>query len=95
MTRKPVTSPRGVHPLQSMSSYLGGFPPRIPRFIMDEYVPPRTTVLDPFCGAGTTLVEARLSGRPSIGVDKNPLAIALTRAKLASVDLDQARARID
>ena len=95
MTRKPVSSPRGDHPLQSMSTYLGGFPPRIPRFIMDEYVPPRTTVLDPFCGAGTTLVEARLSGRQTIGVDKNPLAVALSRAKLASVDLDQVFARID
>lgn len=95
MTRKPVSSPRGEHPLQSMSSYLGGFPPRIPRFIMEQYVPERTTVLDPFCGAGTTLVEAKLSGRPTIGVDKNPLAVALSRAKVASVDLDQIRARID
>jgi len=95
VTRKPVTSPRGEHPLQSMSSYLGGFPPRIPRFIMEQYVPARTTVLDPFCGAGTTLVEARLSGRRTVGVDKNPLAVALSRAKLASVDLDQVCARID
>lgn len=95
MTRKPGMSPRGEHPLQSMSSYLGGFPPRIPRFIIDECVPPRTTVLDPFCGAGTTLVEAKLSGRPTIGVDKNPLAVALSRAKVAGVDLDQIRARIN
>lgn len=95
MTRKSVSSPRGEHPLQSMSTYLGGFPPRIPRFIMEQYVPARTTVLDPFCGAGTTLVEAKLSGRPTIGVDKNPLAVALSRAKVACVDLDQVRVRID
>jgi site-specific DNA-methyltransferase (adenine-specific) len=78
-----------------MSSYLGGFPPRIPRFILEDYVPARMTVLDPFCGAGTTLVEAKLSGRPTIGIDMNPLAVALSRAKLASVDLDQVCARID
>lgn len=95
MTRKLVSGPRGEHPLQSMSSYLGGFPPRIPRFIMEQLVPLRTTVLDPFCGAGTTLVEAKLSGRPTIGVDRNPLAVALSRAKVASVDLDQVHARID
>lgn len=95
MTRKPVSGPRGEHPLQSLSSYLGGFPPKLPRFIMEKYVPARTTVLDPFCGAGTTLVEAKLGGRPTVGVDKNPLAVALSRAKLASVDLDQVYARLD
>ncbi|MDX1999761.1 MAG: DNA methyltransferase [Thermoanaerobaculia bacterium] len=78
-----------------MSSYLGGFPPRVPRSIMESYVPARTIVLDPFCGAGTTLVEARLSGRPTIGIDKNPLAVALSRAKMASVDFDQVCARLD
>lgn len=31
-------------------------------------------VLDPFCGGGTVLVEARVAGRRSIGVDLNPLA---------------------
>src|SRR5512145_1501587 len=39
-------------------------------------------VLDPFCGSGTVLVEARLLGRRATGVDANPLAVALTRLKL-------------
>jgi hypothetical protein len=38
-------------------------------------------VLDPFCGSGTTLVEARHAGRPALGGDLNPLAVALARAK--------------
>jgi len=75
------------HPIHSMSSYLGGFPPRTPRGIIEQLVPPRVTVLDPFCGSGTTLVEAKLSGRKAIGVDLNPLAVALARAKLATVSL--------
>ncbi len=39
------------------------------------------TVLDPFCGGGTVLVEARLLGRRAIGVDLNPLAVMLARRK--------------
>jgi site-specific DNA-methyltransferase (cytosine-N4-specific) len=41
------------------------------------------TVLDPFCGAGTTLVEAVRLGRDAIGVDLNPIATLITRTKLA------------
>lgn len=38
-------------------------------------------VLDPFCGRGTTLLEARLAKRLALASDLNPLAIALTQAK--------------
>ena len=40
------------------------------------------TVLDPFCGSGTTLVSAKLLEREFIGVDINPEAIALTQRRL-------------
>lgn len=39
------------------------------------------TVLDPFCGGGTVLVEARVAGARSTGVDLNPLAIRLCEVK--------------
>ncbi len=35
------------------------------------------TVLDPFCGSGTTVVESALQGRHPIGSDLNPLALEL------------------
>lgn len=40
------------------------------------------TVLDPFCGSGTVLVEAKRAGRRALGVDLNPLAVRLARCKL-------------
>lgn len=40
------------------------------------------SVLDPFCGSGTVLVEANLSGRTALGIDANPLAVQLSRLKL-------------
>lgn len=38
-------------------------------------------LLDPFCGTGTTLVESKLAGIPSIGIDANPFSAFCTRAK--------------
>ena len=42
---------------------------------------PGDVVLDPFCGSGTVLVEARRLGRAARGVDSNPLAIELAWLK--------------
>jgi SAM-dependent methyltransferase len=41
----------------------------------------RPTILDPFCGSGTALVEARVEGFRAVGVDLNPLAVLVARAK--------------
>jgi hypothetical protein len=41
-------------------------------------------VLDPFCGRGTTNLAARMRGLPSIGLDSNPVAVAIAKAKLSS-----------
>jgi DNA methylase len=42
-------------------------------------------VLDPFCGRGTTAYAARLLGLASVGIDTNPVAVAIARAKLIKV----------
>ena len=43
--------------------------------------PQNGIVLDPFCGAGTVLLEAALSGRSALGADANPLAELITQVK--------------
>lgn len=82
------------HALHSMCSYLGCYPPVVPRRIINRIVPPRGIVLDPFCGSGTTLIEAVLAGREAVGVDLNPLAVALSRAKTAPVLLEDVLDRV-
>jgi hypothetical protein len=47
---------------------------------------PGATVLDPFCGSGTVLVEALIAGRRAIGTDLNPLAVMLARTKTSVLD---------
>ena len=39
-------------------------------------------VLDPFCGTGTTLVECKRLGIPSVGIERNPMAGFASRTKL-------------
>jgi SAM-dependent methyltransferase len=41
------------------------------------------TVLDPFCGSGTVIVEAMLARRRAIGTDLNPIAVKLAKLKTA------------
>jgi hypothetical protein len=51
-------------------------------------------VVDPFCGSGTVLVEARASGWRSAGIDLNPLAVRLARVKTWTAPVpDRRRAR--
>jgi hypothetical protein len=45
--------------------------------------------LDNFAGSGTTLVEAKLEGHPSIGIDMSPLATFAGRVKSEDRDLDK------
>jgi hypothetical protein len=40
-------------------------------------------VLDPFCGRGTTLFAARQLGLGAVGIDTNPVAVAIAEAKVA------------
>ncbi|MFT4975258.1 MAG: DNA modification methylase [Myxococcota bacterium] len=44
-------------------------------------------VHDPFCGGGTVLVEAMLSGRQSSGTDISPISTLVTRARTAPVEM--------
>ena len=45
-------------------------------------VPKGGTVLDPFCGTGTTLVAAKLEGRNAVGIEVNPFLCMASRVKV-------------
>jgi DNA modification methylase len=71
--------------------YPAKFIPPIPRAIIERYTTPGQTVCDPFCGSGTTLVEACLVGRPAFGNDLNPIAYLVSVAKTTIVDESHVR----
>ena len=83
------------HPWHSMCSYLGSFPPLMAYSLISLLTDQGDTVLDPFCGRGTTHVECRLLDRLPLSSDLNPLAVAITKAKNTSVSFTDVISRID
>ena len=57
-------------------------------------LPKSGTLLDPFCGSGTILYEARKHGLHVIGVDSNPVAIQISKAKLSGLDITESVSKI-
>jgi len=73
----------GLHP------YKGKFYPQLVRALVNlGDIEPPATILDPFMGSGTAVLESKLMGFDAIGVDLNPLAYLIANAKLTALDLD-------
>lgn len=49
--------------------YLGKYVPQLVEILLARHLPRAKTVLDPFAGSGTTLVQSLEDGRDSVGVD--------------------------
>jgi hypothetical protein len=77
-------------PIHNWYRFVLSFPPHLVRDYVDEFALSREhTLLDPFCGTGTTLVESKLCGVGSIGLEANPFAHFASSVKVDwSVDPD-------
>lgn len=73
---------RGIH---SVHPYPARFHPAWARSLLVD-VPRDAVVLDPFCGSGTVLAEAALSGRRSYGSDVNAIALRIARLRTTRRD---------
>ncbi len=58
----------------------------VKKLIEDEYVVKGAPIADPFAGCGTTLVEAKIHGYESYGVDVNPVAELITKVKTTPIN---------
>jgi site-specific DNA-methyltransferase (cytosine-N4-specific) len=54
--------------------------------IMKTYQPNIRTMLDPFAGSGTSLLEGVLAGLDVVGLDLNPLALVLSKTKCTPIN---------
>src|SRR3989344_3878469 len=66
--------------------YPAKFIPQIVSRLAEKYTNEGDLIVDPFGGCGTTLVESKIMGRSSIGVDINPVAVLITKAKITPID---------
>lgn len=65
--------------------YPAKFIPQIVRRLILENSCKGDLILDPFGGCGTTLIEAKILGRKSIGLDINPVAKLITAVKISAL----------
>ncbi len=65
--------------------YLGKFIPQLAEIFLRKFCP--KLVCDPFCGSGTTLVEAGALGIDSVGCDISEFNCLVTRVKTARYDI--------
>ena len=68
--------------------------PQIAGRLIDSYGRGARLLLDPYCGSGTSLVEANLRDISAVGSDLNPLARLIASAKTRKIPLDKAARRL-
>lgn len=61
--------------------------PQIAGRLIDNYGKKNDVLFDPYCGTGTSVVEANLRGINTISTDINPLARLITKAKSTIIPL--------
>src|SRR5258708_31266 len=89
-TKKPAAPKSGTInavqkedlPIHGWYRFVLSYPPHLVRQYMTAFgLTKSDLLLDPFCGTGTTLVEARKHGLPSVGGDAHPFAALVSRVK--------------
>ncbi|MFW6067741.1 MAG: DNA methyltransferase [Myxococcota bacterium] len=85
--------PRGPDDLtHGFHSYPARTHPGVAAVLLEGLSDRRALVLDPFCGAGTVLVESMVADRRAFGIDLNPLALRIAEVRCDWRD-EPARAR--
>jgi len=74
------TYTHGIHTYPAM------FIPQVARRLLETYSKDGDTICDIFCGSGTALVESKVLNRNAYGIDLNPLAIFLAKAKTTPIN---------
>lgn len=74
-----------THPFHSYPARLHPATARILVEVIGDGAQRDQPIVDPFCGSGTVLVEARAAGMAAVGSDLSPLAVLIARAKTWTV----------
>ena len=83
-------------PVHEWYRFVLSFPPHLVREYLLDHIKLRSggTVLDPFCGTGTTVVEAKKLGFSGFGLESSPMACFATATKVNwSLDPDKLEKR--
>ncbi len=78
----PAFASNKTLPIHRWAPWIAGFSSSFVQDALNRYMRSPGTVLDPFAGVGTTLVEAALLGHFVVGFEINPYAALACRTKL-------------
>ena len=74
-------------PAPRIHAYAASFGGDFARELISEHTDKGSMVLDPFVGAGTTVLESVLSNRDAIGIDVDPIACKISRVLTSRLDV--------
>ena len=85
-----LARPSNVLDIAPSSDSLHGaaFPVGLPAFFIKAFSDPGDTILDPFCGSGTTIVAAHKEGRRGFGVELSPAYCSVILERLSALGLE-------
>ena len=88
--RDPAFMANRSVPVHRWVPWIAGYSQQFVEDALGQYMHGYGTVLDPFAGVGTTLVEADRAGHDAIGFEINPYAAFVSRTKLKAHRVDNA-----
>ncbi len=78
----PAFASNKTLPIHRWVPWIAGFSSSFVKDALNRYLDGKGTILDPFAGVGTTLVEGALLGHNGIGFEINPYAASACRVKV-------------